>query len=303
MELSKKTFSGENLRFLQGLSPTLKTLIGTAESKEIKADTLFVSEKRGKTAAQKFYLFVALLFFDRQQIYVKGKYSTFEVRRNIGSKREIEDILKEAGIQNTEAIFTRAEKHYKESEQGKTAPKATAAKGKIEHSAEALREAEYERAMKKITETMRKEQEERNAYQAAFVKESAKGWATRFPGKPYPPTDPGWQWDHSAKTWIYFPPPPVNPFYNNESFRGKKEQSRNTPSAPAPKISGCQELLAEKKITTYRTWLEWARDNHPDKGGDTVTFQDVSNCVDKVLKKKGGSTRRRQKRRQQTRRR
>ena len=296
MELSKKTFTGDDLRFLESLSPNLKTLIGAAESKQIKAEDLFLSDKRGKTAAEKFYLFVALLFFDRQPIYVKGKYSRFEIRRNIGTKREVEKILEEAGITNTEAIFTRAAKHYEDAEEGKAAPRVTAAKGKVEHTPEALREAERERYMKKITEQMRREQEERNAYQAAFVKESAKGWAAQFPGKPYPPTDPDLQWNHSEKKWKYYREAPGNPFYNDKYFRGDVPNER--PSAPAAKQTlSCQELLSEKKITTYRSWLEWARDNHPDKGGDTVIFQNVSNCVDKVLKKKGGRTRRRQTRR------
>jgi hypothetical protein len=296
MELSKKTFTGDDLRFLESLSPKLKTLIGAAESKQIKAEDLFTSEKRGKTAAEKFYLFVALLFFDRQPIYVKGKYSKFEIRRNIGTKREIEKILEEAGIPNTEAIFTRAAKHYEDAEEGKAAPRVQAAKGKVEHTPEALREAERERYMKKIAEQMRRDQEERDRYHAAFIRESAKGWAAQFPGKPYPPTDPDLQWNHTEKKWKYYREAPGNPFYSDNYFRSEVPKER--PSAPASKPSlSCQELLSEKKITTYRSWLEWARDNHPDKGGDTVTFQNVSDCVDKLIKKKGGRTRRRQTRR------
>ena len=50
----------------------------------------------------------------------------------------------------------------------------------------------------------------------------------------------------------------------------------------------CLDVLKEHNIETVRDFNYWAlRGGHPDKGGDTRIFQEVSDCVDKQLKGKG----------------
>ena len=77
MELSKKTFTGDQITFLKSISPKLATLIGSADSKEIKADDLFKSVKKGKSPKEKFYIFVSILFFGCIQLIglgIMGEY-------------------------------------------------------------------------------------------------------------------------------------------------------------------------------------------------------------------------------------
>jgi hypothetical protein len=53
--------------------------------------------------------------------------------------------------------------------------------------------------------------------------------------------------------------------------------------APPPKIvkgPECDAILAREGITSRKDFLKWALKNHPDKGGNTETFQRVSACVD-----------------------
>jgi hypothetical protein len=50
----------------------------------------------------------------------------------------------------------------------------------------------------------------------------------------------------------------------------------------------CLDVLKEHNIETVRDFNKWAlKGGHPDKGGDTAIFQEVSDCVDKRLKGKG----------------
>lgn len=304
MELTQKIFSGEQLEFLKSISPKLSTLIGSADSKTIKADDIF----KGVNSKKKFYLFIGILFFDRQPLILKQKFN-WKIRTNLTTKDELESILKEAGIKDTKAIFERAKKHYEEVEKAKTAPKAAPVrKGKAEHSKWAQEEERERRAREKFAETMRAEQAERNAYRAAFMRESAEGWAKQFPGKPYP-SDPGWQWNHHDKKWNYYKAE-SNPFYNNDYMFGRASRPRaEAPPPPRPsrrETRGCTELLEEKRILvpgdtpkdTKRKWLLWALEHHPDKGGDTTMFQEVSNCYDNLVKEKasGGRRTRKQKR-------
>eukprot|EP00899_Mesostigma_viride_P006803 jgi/Mesvir1/16123/Mv26467-RA.1 len=47
----------------------------------------------------------------------------------------------------------------------------------------------------------------------------------------------------------------------------------------------CKRLLHGKSITSdSASFRQWARLNHPDRGGDTMTFQQVSSCFDMVHK-------------------
>lgn len=42
--------------------------------------------------------------------------------------------------------------------------------------------------------------------------------------------------------------------------------------------SSILKLLQQHGIVDRRTWLQWVRKNHPDKGGDTAVFQEISNA-------------------------
>lgn len=54
-------------------------------------------------------------------------------------------------------------------------------------------------------------------------------------------------------------------------------------------VSECEALLREKDIDVTnkdkmrKSYLRWAVKNHPDKGGDTETFQQVTNCRDVLM--------------------
>ena len=50
------------------------------------------------------------------------------------------------------------------------------------------------------------------------------------------------------------------------------------------KCKKCKDILVEKDIKSKNSFLKWSRKNHPDKGGDSPVFQEVSNCVDMFFK-------------------
>jgi len=43
----------------------------------------------------------------------------------------------------------------------------------------------------------------------------------------------------------------------------------------------CNDILCPKNIRDKKDYRRWALRNHPDKGGDTLTFQNVQDCVNK----------------------
>jgi len=59
------------------------------------------------------------------------------------------------------------------------------------------------------------------------------------------------------------------------------------PPAAAGQGTPCDQLLAQKDITDRKGFLKWSLTGHPDKGGDTKVFQEVSDCVDKKYAKGG----------------
>ena len=61
----------------------------------------------------------------------------------------------------------------------------------------------------------------------------------------------------------------------------KPERKGSEPQASQPE-QDCDTLLKEKGITDNRSFKKWALRNHPDKGGNTSTFQSVSTCKDSL---------------------
>jgi hypothetical protein len=84
--------------------------------------------------------------------------------------------------------------------------------------------------------------------------------------------------------------------------RGKRS---GKPTGPAPVAAGqgtpCDKLLSEKGINDRNTFKQWSLTGHPDKGGDTQVFQQVSDCVDKKYPKGGKRRTRRVKKHKTTR--
>ena len=52
-------------------------------------------------------------------------------------------------------------------------------------------------------------------------------------------------------------------------------------------LKTCKDILAEHGITDMKSWRRWALKNHPDKGGETELFAEVSDCVDRNIKGSG----------------
>jgi hypothetical protein len=50
-----------------------------------------------------------------------------------------------------------------------------------------------------------------------------------------------------------------------------------------PKIQTTESLLEKLNIRSRSDFRKWSVKNHPDKGGDTATFQDVNNAVSKAF--------------------
>ena len=71
------------------------------------------------------------------------------------------------------------------------------------------------------------------------------------------------------------------------------------PAVPAAPVKSCETLLSDTGITSRKDFLRWSVRNHPDKGGDTKTFQEISACVDKQYGS-GRKTRRREKKHRST---
>lgn len=342
MELSKKVLTKEQIDFLKTVSPKLATLLGTAESKELKAEEIFKSDKKGKSAKEKFYIFIGLLFFDRQPIVMKKDFS-WKVRTNIASKEQVEAILTEGGIKDTKAIFERAKKYYEDKEKGATAPKAPPVqKGKpdgnqhfrgarshrgryhgegppdygnnffpYEENAEPDLDKLYEewkranpKAAEKTAEKLRRNQAERNKWHAEFKRKEEAAWKRQFPGTPYTSQATyGWIFNEQKNTWEkvdFSARPPPNPFWDDEYMFGRSGTQtrapppppRAEPARPVKQVVPCSELLRQKGILvagdsprdTKKKFLKWAIENHPDKGGDTTIFQEVSDCFDKEIK-------------------
>ena len=70
------------------------------------------------------------------------------------------------------------------------------------------------------------------------------------------------------------------------------------PPPPQQNTKTCSDTLKEAGIATRKDFRTWAVKNHPDKGGDTTKFQEVSNCADQL-----GARRRKRKTRRATKRR
>lgn len=354
MEKSKATFSGETLELLKRLSPKIKALAGDKTSVEIKADELFKQVKKGKSAKEKLFLFVkAVQLGEGQPLFLKKKF-TVEVRSNWSSKSEIEDILKEAGISDSKSIFQRAKNFVEGKVKEGVAPnKPAVQKGKPEHAPQyraprsfrgryhgegppenensffeemSPEEAWFEASMREPT----REEKERRAKWVEYTKErqrlqeemlrshrvnAPRAWAEKFPGKRYPPEDPGWQWAYPPGEWQYFSAPGANPFYNDEFMFGRRPAASNRPSneAPPPKRAdpveemSCESYLLSLGINNKKTFWKWAIRNHPDKvqqqgqeeglkttnidkkiEAATNIFKKVSSCVDKVQENQGG---------------
>ncbi len=317
MEKSKATFSGETLELLKRLSPKIKALAGDKTSVEIKADELFKQVKKGKSAKEKLYLFVkAVQLGEGQPLFLKKKF-TVEVRSNWSSKSEIEDILKEAGISDSKSIFQRAKNFVEGKVKEGIAPnKPAVQKGKPEHAPQyraprsmrgryhgegppenendffeemSPEQAWFEASMREPT----REEKERHAKWVEFVKErqrlqeemlrshrvnAPRAWAEKFPGKRYPPEDPGWQWAYPPGEWQYFSTNGYNPFYNDDYMFGRREKPYAAPeentsneAPPPPRRAepgaglSCEAFLLSQGIKNKVTFYKWVLRNHPDK--------------------------------------
>lgn len=351
MEKSKVTFSGETLELLKRLSPKIKALAGDKTSVEIKADELFKQVKKGKSAKEKLFLFVkAVQLGEGQPLFLKKKF-TVEVRSNWSSKSEIEEILKEAGISDSKSIFQRAKNFVEGKVKESVAPnKPAVQKGKPEHAPEfrgarstrgryhgegapegdnnffeemSPEEAWFEASMREPT----REEKERHAKWVEYAKErqrlqeemlrshrvnAPRAWAEKFPGRRYPPEDPGWQWAYPPGEWQYFSAPGAQPFYN-DGYRAAGPNGASN-EAPPPKRAdpvkemSCESYLLSLGINNKKTFWKWAIRNHPDKvqqqgqeeglstanidkkiEAATNIFKKVSSCVDAMKKTQGDS--------------
>ena len=66
----------------------------------------------------------------------------------------------------------------------------------------------------------------------------------------------------------------------------REQPKRETP--PEDKSKNCVLFLKSMGIKTKKDFWKWGlRGGHPDKGGETLLFQQVSHCVDKIIKGKG----------------
>lgn len=81
-------------------------------------------------------------------------------------------------------------------------------------------------------------------------------------------------------------------FGARSSSKGKEEAKADPDISEM--LSECEKLLAEHGITDAKSWRRWALKNHPDKGGDSALFAEVSNCVDRHIKGSGIGSRIRQ---------
>jgi hypothetical protein len=88
------------------------------------------------------------------------------------------------------------------------------------------------------------------------------------------------------------------------NFVGEPEEEEEAAPGPGPRAEAaappavaeksCEERLQELGITSRKDFTRWAVRNHPDKGGVTKVFQEISSCVDKQYGS-GRKTRRKQK--------
>jgi hypothetical protein len=49
----------------------------------------------------------------------------------------------------------------------------------------------------------------------------------------------------------------------------------------------CKNVLEGLEIKSRRDFLKWSKTNHPDKGGDTATYQRVNECVLRIYPRGG----------------
>jgi hypothetical protein len=85
------------------------------------------------------------------------------------------------------------------------------------------------------------------------------------------------------------PVPPAEPEEAKPQEEAKDEKTLRD--------SDCKAILDGVGITSRRQFLKWSKTNHPDKGGDTATYQRVNECVIRLyssggLRKKKLRTRR-----------
>jgi hypothetical protein len=98
-----------------------------------------------------------------------------------------------------------------------------------------------------------------------------------------------------------FPIPPPSSTFTLPSVTGRAPKTYQFPGStakplpppPPPRATSCLDILKQEGIATRKDFRsKWALKNHPDRGGDTVKFQKVSDCVDQL-----GARRRRTKKR------
>jgi hypothetical protein len=80
--------------------------------------------------------------------------------------------------------------------------------------------------------------------------------------------------------------------------------SREAPPPPPASFSKqeeCRRRLEEAGIRTRSDFRKWSVQNHPDKGGDMLRFQEINACMDTVFPR--GGTRKSRRKRRKTRRR
>jgi len=72
-------------------------------------------------------------------------------------------------------------------------------------------------------------------------------------------------------------------YRNSHSSRNNAGSSSSSSGSPSDSSNNkiCNDILCPKNIRDKRDYRRWALKNHPDKGGDTSTFQIVQDCVNK----------------------
>jgi hypothetical protein len=74
------------------------------------------------------------------------------------------------------------------------------------------------------------------------------------------------------------------------SNAGRRSEPEPEPESSFTPPNPCPSLLASKGINSKREWRKWsAQGGHPDKGGDTPTYQRVTDCKEQMYGK-GDST-------------
>lgn len=86
--------------------------------------------------------------------------------------------------------------------------------------------------------------------------------------------------DIALGTGTFVPPPPTEP-------AGPTGPAEPPPQPESLKLKHCRKRLNDEGIEDKGSFRKWALKNHPDRGGDTAKFQEISDCMDAVFPQGG----------------